>query len=69
LRPGFFYAWPHDECLGACWLETRLGDRIEVWIVDVAGTRIFIETATAGKADTHLEREIHRIVRSIRFDN
>jgi hypothetical protein len=67
--PGFFYTWPHDGCQGACWLETRLGDRIEVWIVDVAGTRIVIEAATARQADTDLEREIQRIVRSIRFDN
>jgi hypothetical protein len=38
-----------------------------VWIVDVDGTRLFIEGDTHKYAGSDLEREIHQIVRSIRF--
>lgn len=74
--PGFFYAWePRDG--GAFWSEILPGDTIRVWIVEVAGTRIFIagEThrdARPGFALTEadraeLEREIQQIVDSIEF--
>jgi hypothetical protein len=66
--PGFFYTWPHGECRGACWLNTRVGDTIRVWIVDVGGTRLFIEAETTKHATRDLEQEIQQIVKSIRFD-
>jgi hypothetical protein len=53
---------------GALWPETRVGDTIRVWIVDGGGTRLFIEAETNEQADSDLEREIERIVGSIRFD-
>jgi hypothetical protein len=66
--PGYFYTWAHDECLGACWLESSLGDTIRVWIVDVGGTRLFIQAETTKQSDPRLDREIRQIVGSVRFE-
>ena len=52
--PGFFYTW-QDWKWGALWPETRLGDTIRVWIVDVDGTRLFIEAETHRQADLPVE--------------
>jgi Protein kinase domain len=65
--PGFFYTWEDLE-VGALWPETRPGDTIRVWIVDVDGTRLFIEAETTGQAGSDLEQEVQQIVESIRFD-
>jgi hypothetical protein len=64
--PGFFYAW-NDVKAGALWTTTGVGSTIRVWIVDVDGTRLFIEAATTKQAGPALEKEVHRIVRSLRF--
>jgi hypothetical protein len=65
--PGFFFTWPNDD-RGAFWLETRQGDTIRVWIVDVDGTRLFIGAETQPDAGSDVEREIEQIIESIRFD-
>jgi hypothetical protein len=65
--PGFFYRW-HAECWGPCWVETNVGDTIRVWIIDVEGTRLFIEAETTTQANSALKQEIQQIVGSIRFD-
>ncbi len=59
--PGFFYTW-RAECWGPCWMETNVGDTINVWIVDVLGKRLFIEAETTTQADARLEAEVQRIV-------
>lgn len=64
--PGFFYTW-RTGCWGACWTATNVDDTIEVWIVDVAGQRLFIEAETTPQADSALRREIQQIVGSVRF--
>jgi WD40 repeat protein len=64
--PGFFYTW-RSECWGPCWMETKRDDTIEVWIVDVVGTRLFIEAETTPQADSDLKQEIQQIIGSIRF--
>jgi len=66
--PGFFFTWPHNECEGACWLETRAGDRISVWVFEVAHTLVVLEAATTRRADSDLRREIREIVGTMRFD-
>jgi hypothetical protein len=70
--PGFFFTWrprgPRGQCWGACWLESRVGDTVRVWIVEVKGTRLFIGAQTAKDAGHAVEREIAEIVRSIHFD-
>jgi hypothetical protein len=43
--PGYFFTWP-DECWGTCWIMTQVGDTIGVWVVDVDGRRLVIETET-----------------------
>ena len=75
--PGYFYTW-QKEMRGPYWAWTNLGDTIRVWIVDVNGTRLFIEAETTPQARSYLEnfkrppltieQEIQRIVESIRFD-
>lgn len=69
--PGFFYTW-QDEMWGPFWGGTNAGDTIRVWIVDVDGTRLFIEAETTTQAgplvQADLEQEIQQIVESIRFD-
>ena len=69
--PGYFFTWrprgPRGECWGACWLESSVGDTIRVWIIDVSGTRLFIEAATKDPR-SFLSDQIEKIVGSIRFD-
>jgi hypothetical protein len=66
-KPGFFYSW-QDVHLGPLWSSTQVGDTIRVWIVEVGGTRLFIEAETTTQADPDLEQEIQQIVESIRFN-
>ena len=66
--PGFFHTW-HDPMGGALFTGTTVGDTIRVWIVDVDGTRLFLEAVTTEQADFDLEREIEQIVESIRFES
>ena len=65
--PGFFYTW-RDVYGGALWPKTRLDDTIRVWILDVHGTRLFIEAETAKGFSRDLEQEVQQIVESIRFE-
>jgi hypothetical protein len=65
--PGYFYTWDMRDWVGAGWDETTNGDTIRIWIVDVDGTRLFIEAETH-PTDLDLEPEIHQIVDSIRFE-
>jgi hypothetical protein len=64
--PGYFYTWDMRDWVGAGWDETTNGDTIRVWIVDVDGTRLFIEAETH-PTDLDLKPEIHQIIDSIRF--
>jgi hypothetical protein len=66
-QPGFFYTWPAIYG-GPLWGDTRRGDTISVWIVDVDGVLLFIEGVTTTWARPKLEQEIQQIVESIRFD-
>ena len=50
------------------WTSTEVGDTIRVWVVNVAGPRLFIEGDTHRKATPHLGWEIQQIVESISFD-
>jgi hypothetical protein len=65
--PGFFYSWPADD-VGAMWTGTMPGDTIRVWIVDVDGTRLFIEAETRWNTGPHVESEIQHIIDSIDFE-
>lgn len=66
-KPGFFYTW-RDVNGGALWPTTNVGDTIRVWIVDVDGTRLFIEAETSKFAGDDLEQEVQQIVESISFE-
>ncbi len=65
--PGFFYGWLASMG-GALFTNTTVGDTIEVWIVDVDGTRLVLEAVTTTEADVALEQEIQQIVGSVRFE-
>jgi hypothetical protein len=65
--PGFFFSW-RDRRIGALWTTTGVGATIRVWIVDVDGTRLFIQAATTKQASSGLVKEVQQIVKSIRFD-
>ena len=65
--PGFFYSW-RDVNGGALWPTTGEGSTIKVWIVDVDGTRLFIEAETTNQASRDLEQEVQQIVESISFE-
>jgi hypothetical protein len=65
--PGFFYSWPADD-MGAMWTDTIPGDTIRVWIVDVDGTRLFVEAETHWNAGPVVESEIQHIIESIEFE-
>jgi hypothetical protein len=76
--PGYFFTW-RTQCWGPCWIRMDATDTIRVWIVKVGGTRLCIEAATkerhavtrepvASAELSKVEREITKIVASIRFD-
>ena len=65
--PGFFYTW-RDVNGGALWRTTGVGDTISVWIVDIDGTRLFIEAETTKQAVGGLKQEVQQIVESISFE-
>ncbi|HEX6581663.1 MAG TPA: hypothetical protein VF195_12430 [Actinomycetota bacterium] len=45
----------------------EVDDTIRVWIVDVGGTRLFLEAITTEDATDGLFREVKQIIESIRF--
>jgi hypothetical protein len=63
--PGFFYGWPNYRLGGAFW-HMNAGDTMQVWIVNMNGTRLFIAAATNVHSG-RLNKEIQQIVDSIRF--
>ena len=65
--PGYFFSW-RFKMWGPVWDRTDVGDTIRVWIVDVNGTRLFIEAETHKQAGREVEQEITKIIGSIRFD-
>ena len=73
-EPGYFFSWrPRNVCWGECWLgKSSVGNTIRVWIVDVGGTRLFIDAETRTHQPPsvyrNVEQDIARIVASIRFD-
>jgi hypothetical protein len=79
--PGHFFTWrPRSGamCEGACWVRTGVGDTIRVWIVAVDGKRLVLTAETERPPPglhphalaewTKAEREIARIVGSLRFE-
>jgi hypothetical protein len=65
--PGYFYTWT-DFRAGAFWSETRVGDTIRMWVLDIDGRHLVIEAETNPQAGTDLTEEIEQIVGSVRFD-
>jgi hypothetical protein len=74
-QPGFFYTWQYPAG-GPFWGGIEVGDTVTVWIVEMSGTRLFIEGVTheftfgpgSHAVGPELGQEIQQIVDSIRFD-
>jgi hypothetical protein len=64
--PGYFFIW-HDMEAGALWPATEVGDTLRLWVVNARETPIVIAALTSEQATRGLQREIGKIVRSIRF--
>jgi hypothetical protein len=47
---------------------TALGETLSVWVIDVDGTRLFIEAESYTGASPKIDQEIQQIVDSIQFD-
>jgi len=65
---GGFYLWYGDLAQGETRFATRLGATYNVWIVDVAGTRLFIEAESMKGAKPAIGQEIQEIIDSIQFE-
>jgi hypothetical protein len=64
--PGVFYYW-QDELGGPLLPRTPVGSTLRVWILRVAGMRLFIGAVTTPQASPDLEQEVERIIQSIHF--
>jgi hypothetical protein len=64
--PGFHLWYGENE--GQARYATALGSTHRVWIVDVDGTRLFIEAETYKDATPEIEQEVQQIVDSIQFE-
>ena len=65
---GGFYLWHGDVDNGEVRFPTALGETLRVWIIDVGGTRLFIEAESYKGADPTIDEEIQQIVDSIQFE-
>lgn len=65
--PGYFYTYDAPDG-GALWLTTKAGDRISVWIVEVDGKILFIETEAIVSAQPILEASFRQMVDSMEFE-
>ena len=67
--PSGFYLWYReaDGPAGGRWPDA-LGDTINVWIIDVDGTIVWIDGSASVNATPALQEEMRQIVESIQFD-
>jgi hypothetical protein len=65
---GGFYLWYGDLDNGESRYASALGETLRVWIIDVDGTRLFIEAESYKGAGPEIDQEIQEIVDSIRFE-
>ena len=65
---GGFYLWYGDVQKGEIRYATALGVTLRLWIVDVNGTRLFIEAESYEGASPKVDQEIQKVVDSIQFE-
>lgn len=63
-----FHLWFADLSNGEARYATALGETVRVWIVDMDGTRLFIEAESYKGAGPEVEQEIQQLVDSIQFE-
>jgi hypothetical protein len=61
------YAWAWADG-GAMWSETRPGDTVRVWVVDVDGLVLFLEEISHDDAGPSAAEDIQTIVDSLQFE-
>jgi hypothetical protein len=65
--PGYFYSWK-AQTSGASWEKSMIGDTIEVWIVEIGRTGLFIAAETRSDAPASVTEEIRELVASMSFE-
>jgi hypothetical protein len=65
---GGFYLWYGDRANGEDRYVTKLGDTMDMWIIDVDGTRLVIDTERVKGAKPAITQELETIVDSIQFE-
>ena len=71
MTPSAFTLWYDSTTLTApsrFVAVDALGDTINVWIIDVDGTIVWIDGSTCSNATPSCERSVRRIVDSIQFE-
>jgi hypothetical protein len=63
-----FDLWYNDIAKGEVRYASALGVTLRVWIIDVDGTRLFIEAESAKEAGPKVGQEIQKMVDSIQFE-
>jgi hypothetical protein len=66
-QPGFLYRW-RTPSANSSWTGIEVGDVVQIWVVDVGGTRLVIEADTHADAPSRLAAELQQIVASVRFE-
>jgi hypothetical protein len=67
--PGSYNMWYDDDAGSPIFRwATVLGQTNEIWIVDVGGSRVWIEAETYEGASPELEQEIQAMIDSIQFE-
>ena len=65
--PGEFFLWYAQEPANGRWPDA-LGDTINVWIIDVDGTNVWIDGSAGRSTAPTLQGEMRQIVDSIQFE-
>ena len=66
--PNDFFMWYDDSPTEGFRWATSLGQTNRVWIIDVDGTRVWIEAETYKGSSPELEQEIQAMIDSIQFE-
>jgi hypothetical protein len=67
--PDHFYLWADKDNPGAERYATQLGETFSIWIIDVDGTIVWIDSETFVSSGAEAGQEVQQIVDSIHFEH